>query len=284
VTLESAGRHHLKVEYFERTGDAAIQVKWRRTDLYPEWEGEYYNNAWVEGTRLFRRSDRVVQFDWGDECPDAIQNCDRFSVAWEAQPLLEPGDHRIFLYADEGYRLYVDDEWKGDEGWYSGQSAQDVAYDLTATELDTYKITYHFHDQGGPAEARLWIEYLERPFWEAEYYTNMSLSGTPYLLKDEDTVFYDWGLGKARPKMPSSDHFSIRWSGERYFHAGAYRFSLFADDGVRLWIDGEKLVDEWHVGRAEYQSPITYLNTGYHEVVIEYYDDSGEAEVRFWFE
>ena len=51
-----------------------------------------------------------------------------------------------------------------------------------------------------------------------------------------------------------------------------------------LWVDGELLVDEWHVGRGEYHSPATYLSSGYHEVVIEYFEDSGEAEIRYWYE
>ena len=49
-------------------------------------------------------------------------------------------------------------------------------------------------------------------------------------------------------------------------------------------VDGELLVDQWHDGRGEYHSPATYLSTGYHEVIVEYYDRSGEAEIRFWWE
>jgi hypothetical protein len=84
--------------------------------------------------------------------------------------------------------------------------------------------------------------------------------------------------------VPSGDGFSARWSGQRYFHAGFYRFWVFADDGVRLWVDGELLVDQWHDGSAEYHAPVTYLNTGNHDVVVEYYENSGEAEIRLWWE
>ena len=61
-------------------------------------------------------------------------------------------------------------------------------------------------------------------------------------------------------------------------------FTVLADDGVRLRVDGELLVDEWEFGRGEYSAPITYLSTGYHDVVVEYYDEVGEAEVRLWWE
>jgi hypothetical protein len=95
-------------------------------------------------------------------------------------------------------------------------------------------------------------------------------------------IFYDWKWGKP-DKSVYSDRFSVRWSGQRYFPAGAYRFGLFADDGVRLWVDGELLVDEWHDGRSEHYAPVTYLSSGEHEVIVEYYENQNEAEIRFWW-
>jgi hypothetical protein len=284
VTVAEAGLHHLKLEYYESTGDAAIRLHWRRTDLYPRWQGDYYRNPWVESPKAFSQTDDVIQCDWGTEGPPGLPP-DGFSVAWEANPVFEPGTHRIFLYADEGYRLYVDGNLKGEGGWYTPDGgARDVVYTLEASGVEYHHIAYDFHDQGTFAEARLWIQHVEHPQWKAEYFANTSLSGSPTLVKYEDWVFYDWGLEKPRPRMPSANNFSIRWSGQRYFHAGCYRFGLFADDGVRLWVNGELLVDEWHADRDEYHSPVTYLGTGYHDVVIEYLENTGEAEIRFWWE
>jgi hypothetical protein len=282
------GLHRLRLEYFENTGDAGIQLRWRRSDLYPPWQGTYYdNNAWVEGDVEFLRSDSAIQFDWGLDCPEELSDCDNFSVSWTADRLFEPGTHRIYLYADEGYRLYVDGILKGSGGWDDGQAggSQDVSYPLEVAGLEQHEIRYDFHDRGTLAEARLWIEYLEHPAWTAEYFSNRSLSGSPVAVDaTEETIFYDWGLGKPKKALPSTDNFSIRWSGERYFHSGCYRFKLFADDGVRLWVDGELLVDEWHDGRAEYSAPLKYLSTGNHQVVVEYYEHVGQAEIRFWWE
>ena len=283
--IESAGLHRQKLEYFENTGGAAIHLYWRRTDLYPQWHGDYYREPWVEHGWVYEQTDSTIQFDWGAGCPPDLP-CDGFSIAWNAAPLFEPGTHRIYLYADEGYQLFVDGNKIGEGGWYDGQEggAVDVSYALEASGVEHHQITYNFHDRGTLAEARLWIEYLEHPKWTAEYFSNMDLDGTPELVKNEERVFYDWGFDKPRPKMPSANHFSIRWSGPRYFHSGCYRFGLFADDGVRLWVDGEQLIDAWHNGRAEYHSPVTFLTAGYHQVIIEYYENTGEAEIRFWWE
>lgn len=286
-SVESEGAHELKLEYFENTGDAGVQIRWRRTDLYPQWQGDYYNNAWVEDTRAFRRMDSAIQFDWGYDCPAELIHCDKFSVSWSATPFFEPGAYRIYLYADEGYRLYVDSALAGEGGWYDGQAggSVDVWYPLQVAGLEQHQIRYDFHDRGTLAEARLWIEYLEHPAWTAEFYSDRSLSGAPVAVDStEETIFYDWGLGKPVSALPSPDNFSVRWSGDRYFHSGYYRFKLFADDGVRLWVDGELLVDEWHDGRAEFSAPLKYLSTGYHQVVVEYYENTGSAEIRLWWE
>ena len=284
VTVGTAGLHRLKLEYFENIGDAAIRLHWRRTDLYPQWHGDYYNQPWVESGKLYSQVDSAIQFDWGEGAPHDLP-VDGFSVGWQANRVFEPGTHRIFLYADDGYQLFVDGNKKGEGGWYDGQGGgvEDAVYSLEAATTEYHNITYNFHDRGFVAEARLWIEYMERPRWTVEYYNNMYLGNPPAIVDDAEWIFSDWKLGRPRKGIPS-DHFSIRWSGQRYFHAGCYRFGLYADDGVRLWVDGERLVNEWHDGIGEYHSPVTYLTTGYHNVVIEYYENTGGAEIRFWWE
>jgi hypothetical protein len=284
--IQVEGPHQIVVEYFEGTGGASIRVHWRRTDLYPQWQGDYYNDPWVEGSRAFSQKAPAIQFDWEEDCPAGISDCDSFSIAWEARPLFEPGTHRIFIYADEGYQLLVDGTKVKEGGWNSGQGGggEDASYVLHVTGTEHHTIAYNFHDQGGAAEARLWIENMEQPEWTVEYYDNTNLTGTPVKTDEGVYIFYDWDYGKPIGLLPSSDHFSIRWTGQRNFHAGFYRFGLFADDGVRLTVDGEVLVDEWHDGRSEYYSPFTYLSTGYHDVVVEYYEHTGEAEIRLWWE
>ncbi len=280
------GLHRLTLEYFEETGNAAVRLHWRRADLYPLWTGDYYSQPWVEDGWQYRASDSAIQFDWGLGAPQGLP-ADGFSVAWTTRRLFEPGTHRLFLYADDGYRLYVDGSLKKEGGWYDGQGggAVDAVYTLEAGALEYHDLAFHFHDRGALAEARLWSEYLEHPTWYIEFYDNKSLSGSPIIVDpDGQKIFFDWALGKPRNDMPSPDNFSVRWTGQRYFHAGCYRFGLFADDGVRLKVDGEWLVSEWHPGRAKYHGPVTYLSSGYHDIVLEYFEDTGEAEIRFWWE
>lgn len=284
-TIAATGLHKLRLEYFEFEGDAAVQLHWRRTDLFPQWQGEYYNQPWVEYGKMYDRTDSVVQFDWGEGCPHDLP-CNSFSVGWEAKPVFEGGTYRIFMYADEGYELYVNGSLREQGGWYDGQDggSVDAGYVIETSASEQKTITYNFHDRGGPAEARLWIEYMEHPEWNAEYYDNKTLSGDPVVTKQNPWIFYDWKDGKPVGKLPSSNNFSVRWTGQRYFHAGCYRFGIFADDGARLTVDGQLLIDEWHDGWGTHHSPLVYLTTGYHPVTVEYYESSGDAEMRLWWE
>jgi hypothetical protein len=65
-----------------------------------------------------------------------------------------------------------------------------------------------------------------------------------------------------------------------WFEAGTYRFILFADDGVRLWVDDRLLIDQWQDPQvATFQADVT-LSQGYHRVRLEYYDAWGAAAVQ----
>jgi hypothetical protein len=239
----------------------------------------------VEGKPYFDQQDSVIQFDWGEDCPADLppNTCNRFSITWEAEPVFEEGTHRLHLYANEGYRLDVEDGPDADDGWYEGQSSEDDYFDFDVNAIETRLISLDFHDQGGSAEARLWMVNLDHPWWTAEYYSNRYLTGSPDLTREESAVFHDWGVGKPAHGMPTNN-FSARWSGKRYFHAGFYRFWVFADDGVRLRVNGELLVNAWGLGRGNHASQLTFLTTGYHDVVVEYFEAEGEAEIRYWWE
>ncbi len=57
-----------------------------------------------------------------------------------------------------------------------------------------------------------------------------------------------WGGDAPDPEVPR-DNFSARWTGWlKAPRPGRYKIIAVADDGVRLWLDGQLLIDEWHGG------------------------------------
>jgi GH43 family beta-xylosidase len=62
----------------------------------------------------------------------------------------------------------------------------------------------------------------------------------------EPTVDHDWGDGAPGDKL-GADRFSARWTGMLVpAESGAYTLTTETDDGVRLWIDGKLVIDDWH--------------------------------------
>lgn len=118
--------------------------------------------------------------------------------------------------------------------------------------------------------------------WNASYYNNTSLSGSPVLQRVDDQINFNWGAGSPGGGV-NADNFSARWTKTVNFpQSGSWTFRVGADDGVRMWIDVTPIVDEWH-GNAEgyrvYEVTIDQLTAGNHDLKVEYYEATGDAQV-----
>lgn len=116
---------------------------------------------------------------------------------------------------------------------------------------------------------------------KGEYYDdlsfNMGMRRGPRL---DPWIEYDWGSGNPGYSM-GNDTFQIRWTGKivpRY--SEAYTFYLNADDGVRLWVNGTQIIDSWSNGSSERTSSTVMLAADTPvDIVVEYYENSGNAKV-----
>jgi murein DD-endopeptidase MepM/ murein hydrolase activator NlpD len=111
--------------------------------------------------------------------------------------------------------------------------------------------------------------------WWGEYYNNQTLSGYPVLVRDDPELNFEWYSDAPHPSVPA-DHFSARWTRNVYFEAGTYQFRVLRDDGARLWIDNDLVLDAWQDGRDEHFFDYT-LQTGHHLVRLEMYENDGWA-------
>jgi hypothetical protein len=110
-----------------------------------------------------------------------------------------------------------------------------------------------------------------------EYFDNMDHSALK-LVRTDETVSFDWGGGAPAAEV-GADTFSVRWSGQvEARHSETYTFYARTDDGVRLWVNGQKLVDAW-VDRGPTESTGTVALTAGQKVdlVMEYYENGGGA-------
>lgn len=119
--------------------------------------------------------------------------------------------------------------------------------------------------------------------WQGEYFNNLNLAGNPVLVRNDAAVNFDWGSGAPAAGI-GADNFSVRWSRGLNFSAGAYRFIVRVDDGVRLWVAGVLLIDQWRdTAPATYVADIN-LSDGVHQIRMDYYEHTGAALAQLSWE
>ena len=112
--------------------------------------------------------------------------------------------------------------------------------------------------------------------WQARYWNNLSLSGTPVLQRTEAELDHDWGNGSPHP-IVAVDDFSAEWIRDVQLSAGNYRFSATTDDGMRVWVDDVQIIDSWYDSQAHTVNAEMYLPAGSHQIRVAYYDTGGVA-------
>jgi len=269
------GKHDVRVEMYERTGQASITFWREKVESYPDWRGEYFGNVALSGSPLLIRNDKGIDFTWGGGAPAPGLPADRFSVRWTRQLHFPMGSHRFFVEADDGVRLWVDgllliDQWRDGAGSHRG--------DVYLSE-GVHTVRMEMYENAGSAVARMWWARQEGyPEWKGEYFANRQLAGPPVLLRNDASIDFNWGYGAPAAGLPADD-FGVRWTRQLQYSAGNYRFTVEVDDGARLWVDGMLIIDRWHDGIGTYIGDI-YLTEGKHQVRMETYEHTGGAMAR----
>jgi uncharacterized repeat protein (TIGR01451 family) len=136
---------------------------------------------------------------------------------------------------------------------------------------------YVDHDEGTIHRLSYQSSTCSTGSFQAQYFNNQTLTGSPVLSRCESGIDYAWGTGSPDPTV-TPDHFSARWTGTFTFAAGTYKFTASTSDGVRVWIDGVPVIDQWH-DQSESTSTATTapLTAVTHQVKVEYYEATGAA-------
>lgn len=250
------------------------------------WRGEYFNNITFSGVPVVTRSDPVIDFQWQDGSPAEGLPTDHFAVRWTGTWSFETGTYRFYAQVDDGVRLWLDDHLLIDR-WHESTGALYSADAYLSSGSHVVRVEYF--DGWANAHARVWWEYRSADVavsyvdWKAEYYSNMTLSGTPFLVLNERTIDFDWGAAAPAMGMPA-DHFSARWTRTILLDAGLYRFYAHSDDGVQLWVDETLVIDHWMDGAAQTYTGELYVPQGSHTIRVQYYENAGMAVIKVWWE
>jgi uncharacterized protein YkwD len=115
------------------------------------------------------------------------------------------------------------------------------------------------------------------------YYPNTTLTGAPRLIRIDPRIDFDWGAGSPDASLEPRN-FSARWQGNIGFDEGNYTFTAITSDGMRVYLDGQKVLDAWRD-----QPPYMYVvqravSQGNHLITVESYERSGGAAASLTWE
>lgn len=130
-----------------------------------------------------------------------------------------------------------------------------------------------------PAE---WLHTTDgAPGLRAEYFANDNLTGAATLVRTDAAVNFNWEFGSPDAQLPN-DHFSARWSGviDVPASAGDVVLAVKQDDGARVWIDGQPVIDAWGGHDSTVSEAKEILSAGKpHQLRIEYQELTGAASL-----
>ena len=244
------------------------------------WYSEFFNNPDLEGPAIVQRNDQTLSFNFGRGSADPRLPSDKFSARFTGRFVFDQTENFQFsLIVDDAARVYFDDRQIIDE-WHMGGKRTAIA------NIPVIK-----------GEHRLRVEYAETTdvalisltwkinygAWACRYYNSTDFTGDVVLRTDEGEahgkLIQDWGEGGPGNGV-TNDNFSADCRGDMTANTtGEYMFKLMADDGMRVFVDGTKVYENFN-GPIQVEVPVR-LRRGKHIIQIQYVERGGSAAMHF---
>ncbi len=252
------------------------------------WTGKYFNNKTVSGTSVLTRNDGAntipsatptLDFYW-EGSPGTGVNPDGWSVRWTRTDTYAAGTYRFTATTDDGTRIYVDNVLVLD-AWFNQPPTTYIADYTIPAGSHVLKVEFYDNDNAATAQVTVQDASTLAPGWNAQYFNNPDLTGTPAVTRnDGQDINFDWNVGSPAIGI-QSDNFSARWTRQLPFNEGVYQFFATSDDGSRVFVDGQLILDFWVDQGGVTHTANKQMTAGTHTVVVEYYEAFGGASIQF---
>ena len=115
-----------------------------------------------------------------------------------------------------------------------------------------------------------------------EIFDGKNLEATPKAVREVDRIDFDPDDGEAPAAGLGPELYSIRWTGVVSLpRTGEYDVMTNADDGIRVFVDGKKVLDDWSDHAPQTKAERVTLARGNHDVVVEYFQGIFGAIAQF---
>jgi hypothetical protein len=298
----------LKAQYFNGTAESyGLQAQPLNSPGYGYGLQSLSNN-----TLALNRIDPTINFDWRGGAPDSKVNADNFSAEWTGQILApETGTYTFTTKSDDGIAVWVNGQ-RLINAW-NNHSAQADSGTISLQAGQKYDIKVDYFEHGGDSVAQLYWSspniaqqvipqaYLYSSTAAAvtpapapaavtpagngltgQYYNSTNLDpSTLALTKTDTSVNFNWNNGAPDAKV-SADNFSAEWTGQILApETGTYTFTTTSDDGVRVWVNGQQLINAWNDHGPQQDSGTITLQAGQkYDIKVDYYERTGGAVMQ----
>ena len=115
----------------------------------------------------------------------------------------------------------------------------------------------------------------------AQYYNGNSLAGNPIATGNVPDVNYNWGGLSPTSGVPA-DNWSAKYTGTiTPPTTGSYTFSLTSDDGSRLYVNGQQVINNWADQPATTKTGTINLTAGQPvSIEVDYFQDGGGSQLN----
>jgi beta-glucosidase len=113
------------------------------------------------------------------------------------------------------------------------------------------------------------------------YFDNINLSGAPKVERIDKKIQFGWTLFSPHEDLPY-DWFSVRWTGRlKAPKSGVFNFGIEGNDGYRLYLDGELIIDNWQ--KQSYNTilkPFSFEEGKVYDIKLEFFESAGNAKFK----
>lgn len=274
------GDHKIEIQYYDQKGNAYLNAdvkKVAETIPTDKWTGLFFPSANFTGTPVSTTASNL-NFSWGSKAPiDKIEK-GTYSAIYQKKVVVAKDTKYVLMgKANDGVRIYVDGVRKVNN-WKNGTRYFEKNLTL---KKGTHTIKVEYYNKSDSAQLNVDLKEsskvtpLER--WAVTLYDKKDLTGNK-VYQSTAILDYDWGTKKPVSGFPINNFSAIFEKRTNLTSSGTYILSGGANDGIRVYVDGVKKVDQWKNGTHPFNIELK-LDAGIHVIKVEYYDNTGFAKV-----
>jgi hypothetical protein len=111
----------------------------------------------------------------------------------------------------------------------------------------------------------------------ARYYQGINFNVLK-VTQTDPRINFNWGIGAPLASV-AADNFSVVWDGQiQPLYTESYTISTVSDDGIRVWINGQQVINNWTYHSSQVNSGTISLVAGQkYNIVVQYFEGTGSA-------